>query len=172
MNISVILCTYNRCQSLSMTLESLASSTLPDSVEWQVLVVNNNSTDHTREVVEDFCRRYPDLFRYVFESQPGKSFALNTGVRLLSAEERLWYEPSAIVYHAVPANRIQQKYFLKWWFDKARADIRAFGIPSDTKWFVVGIPLYPFRRMASRTLRWMVNVSPSGVFPESSKSGH
>jgi glycosyltransferase involved in cell wall biosynthesis len=79
--ITVILCTYNRCQSLAKTLESLAASTVPDLVEWEALVLDNNSNDQTCRVVEDFCRQYPGRFRYIFEPHPGKSFALNTGVR-------------------------------------------------------------------------------------------
>lgn len=81
MKVTVILCTYNRCQSLARTLDSLAASVLPDSVEWEVLGVDNNSSDQTREVAKDFCRRYPGRFRYIFEPHPGKSFALNTGIR-------------------------------------------------------------------------------------------
>ena len=79
MKITVILCTFNRCQLLAKALASVAVSTLPESVEWEVLVIDNNSIDRTREVVEDFCCRYPSRFRYVFESTPGKSHALNTG---------------------------------------------------------------------------------------------
>jgi len=81
MNISVILCTYDRCQSLTKTLESLAVSVLPDSVEWEVLIVDNNSHDQTHEVVEQFSRLYPDRFRYLFEGRQGKSYALNSGIR-------------------------------------------------------------------------------------------
>jgi glycosyltransferase involved in cell wall biosynthesis len=81
MKITVILCTYNRCQSLAKALNSVAGSTLPSSVEWDVLVVDNNSKDRTREVVEDFCNRYPGRFRYLFEPQQGKSYALNAGIR-------------------------------------------------------------------------------------------
>jgi glycosyltransferase involved in cell wall biosynthesis len=80
-NITVILCTYNRCQILSRALESLAASRLPESVQWEVLVVDNNSNDQTREVVQDFSRRYPGRFRYLFEARQGKSYALNSGVR-------------------------------------------------------------------------------------------
>jgi glycosyltransferase involved in cell wall biosynthesis len=80
MNISVILCTYNRCESLPNTLESLAASVISESAECEVLIVDNNSTDHTREVVEGFCRRWPGFFRYVFEPKQGKSFALNSGI--------------------------------------------------------------------------------------------
>ena len=86
MRITVILCTLNRCQSLAETLESIAISTLPDSVDWEILVVDNNSTDHTREVVEEFGRRYPDRFRYIFEPRPGKSYALNAGIREAQGE--------------------------------------------------------------------------------------
>ncbi len=81
MDITVILCTYNRCQNLPTALNSVAASGLPDSVEWEVLVVDNNSRDETREVVADFARRFPGRFRYFFEAQQVKSFALNSGIR-------------------------------------------------------------------------------------------
>ena len=81
MKISVILCTYNRCRSLTEVLESLAVSELPEAVDWEVLVVDNNSIDQTQEVAESFCRRYPGRFRYTSESQQGLSYARNTGVR-------------------------------------------------------------------------------------------
>jgi glycosyltransferase involved in cell wall biosynthesis len=278
MKITVILCTYNRCRSLAMALESVAASELPSSIEWEVLVVDNNSNDQTRQVAEEFCQRYPQRFHYLFEPQQGKSHALNAGIRgargdvlafmdddvkvetswlqnltvqlynnewsgaggrvlperdfspprwlsldgryslapfalfdlgpeaqelteppfgnnmafrkamfskygdfradlgprpgneirnedtefgarLLAAGERFWYEPSAVVYHAVPDTRLQKNYLLNWWFDKARADIREGGIPRDTRWRVAGIPLYLFRRLVVWGLRWMVGIS-------------
>jgi glycosyltransferase involved in cell wall biosynthesis len=81
MRISLILCTYNRCQFLVETLESIAASVLPESVEWEVFVVDNNSSDQTRELVEGFCHRYPERFHYVFERQQGLSCARNAGIR-------------------------------------------------------------------------------------------
>ena len=81
MNITVILCTYNRCQSLAKALTSTAALKLPESIEWEVLVVDNNSRDQTCEVVNEFITRYPGRFRYFFEPQPGKSYALNSGIR-------------------------------------------------------------------------------------------
>ena len=81
MKITAIVCTYNRCQSLARALESLALSILPEATEWDVLVVNNNSSDQTEAVVRDICLRYPGRFRYLFEPQQGKSYALNTGIR-------------------------------------------------------------------------------------------
>ena len=79
--VTVILCTYNRCQSLANALQSVAASEMPSSIAWEVLVVDNNSTDQTREVVEGFARRHPGRFRYLFEPKPGKSHALNAGIR-------------------------------------------------------------------------------------------
>ena len=97
MDITVILCTYNRCQSLAKALESIAASKLPESVQWEVLVVDNNSSDQTREVVDEFCRRYPNRFRYLFERQPGKSFALNSGVRDARGEVLAFLDDDATV---------------------------------------------------------------------------
>jgi glucosyl-dolichyl phosphate glucuronosyltransferase len=79
--ITLILCTYNRWRTLTNALNSVAASTLPTSFEWEVLVVDNNSTDQTRDVVEDFCRRYPGRFRYLLEPQQGVSHARNAGIR-------------------------------------------------------------------------------------------
>src|SRR4051794_26325031 len=81
MNISVIICTRNRCQSLVKTLNSAAAQRLAESVEWEVLVVDNGSNDQTRAVVDDFRRKHPGRFRYLLEPEPGKSPALNAGIR-------------------------------------------------------------------------------------------
>src|SRR5262245_28573416 len=81
MKLTVILCTYNRCTSLSKALESLVLSELPTTIPWDVLVVDNNSHDETRDVVQNFSSRYPGLFKYLFESKQGKSHALNAGIR-------------------------------------------------------------------------------------------
>src|SRR5712691_696604 len=81
MYISLILCTHNRCESLARGLNSAAALTLPDSVPWEVLVVDNNSNDQTRKVVEEFCHQNPGRFRYLFEPQPGLSYARNAGIR-------------------------------------------------------------------------------------------
>ncbi len=241
-SVTAVLCTYNRCKTLATALESIAASQFPPSVNWEVLVVDNNSTDGTPEVVQSFSRRHPERFRYLFEEKAGKSFALNSGIehargevlafvdddvtveptwlhslteslhdgewcgaggrilpprkfappswfslaelggilcahfdlgdepcelrqapygtnmafrrrmfekyggfrtdlgprpgcqirnedtefgnRLITAGERLRYEPSAIVYHLVGGERLSRGYFLSWWFDYGRARVR------------------------------------------------
>lgn len=286
MNVTVIICTYNRCQSLAKALGSVASSVLPDSVEWEVLVVDNNSKDQTPEVVDGFSRRHPGRFRYLFEARQGKSHALNAGIReargevlafmdddvtveptwlriltaplesgvwagvggrilpaqafsppswlslkgpystagmlalfdlgdrscelrqapfgtnmafrrslfgkyggfrtdmgpcpgsemrnedtefgrrLLAAGERLRYEQSAIVYHAVPENRIAKPYFLAFWFDHGRASVRVWKKGPD----ILGVPRQYFwilkigAMLPSRALRWMLTLDSQRRF--------
>ena len=287
MSCSVILCTFNRSQSLVKTLESIAASELPDSVTWELLIVDNNSSDNTRVVAEEFCRRHPNRFRYLFEPEQGKSHALNAGIReargdilafvdddvtveptwlqnltsslhgnewagaggrilldrtfspppwlalagphslggvlvlfdrgdkpgeidwapygtnmafrkamfekyggfrtdlgpnpvneirgedtefgrrLMSAGERLRYEPQAIVYHSVPPKRVRKEYFLTWYFDFGRALAREWG-PGRDIW---GIPRPYFRILKKGTtsmvvfgLRWMLALKPQQRF--------
>jgi glycosyltransferase involved in cell wall biosynthesis len=283
MDITVILCTYNRCKHLPAALNSVAASMLPQSVEWEILVVDNNSTDQTREIATQFCKQDPRRFRYLFEAQPGLSSARNAGIRqargrilafvdddvivgpswlrnltaalhggewagvggrvipkwtcppprwlspdshhaagplvafhpspeagqlneapiganmafqktmfekyggfrtdlgrrpgslmsnedtefadrLISAGERLRYEPSAVVYHPVLQDRIQRKYFESWWLNKGRSSFRQFGVASGTTYFVAGIPLYLLRRFAKWMLKWIVALDPADRF--------
>ena len=287
MEVTVIVCTYNRGQSLAEALDSVAKSTLPEAVAWEVLVVDNNSTDQTRDVVEKVCSRVPGRFRYLFESRPGKSHALNAAIReargdvlafmdddatvgeewlrnltrgllngewagaggrivlqwpsvlpawlaiegplarhpfpgfdqghevrqiavspyganmafrkemfekyggfrtdlgpspsrdiprpnedtefgrrLIAAGERLRYEPSAVVFHPVAADRINKKYFLEWFLDFGRAMAREWGRGPD----VWGIPrpylniLATMKAMAPRIGRWILALNPQRRF--------
>ena len=79
MKYSVVIATYNRCQDLRDTLASLAGLR-PDGM-WEVIVVDNNSTDATRTVVESAAVWFPAPLRYVFEGEQGRSPALNAGIR-------------------------------------------------------------------------------------------
>lgn len=81
MEISVIICTCNRGELLGKVLASLAAQDAAGVAGFEVVVVDNNSTDTTRQVAEAFIAQYPELFRYVFEERQGKTFALNTGIR-------------------------------------------------------------------------------------------
>jgi glucosyl-dolichyl phosphate glucuronosyltransferase len=242
---------------------------VPSSVAWDVLVVDNNSNDNTREVVQAFCQKSPDRFRYVFEPLQGKSFALNTGIRqsegdvlafvdddvtveptwlhnltrsldtgewagcggrivlqwpeslprwlttdgpyarhgfpgfdhgsepreldgppfgtnmafrremfvkhggfrtdlgpnpgsqirsedtefgrrLLQAGERFRYEPAAVVYHPVPADKLTKPHISKWWYDNGRSFAREF----DIQPFLLSCRLFLW------TVRWLFAAEP------------
>jgi len=79
MNASVIIATANRAVDLRGTLENLARIHRPGTVE--LIVVDNRSTDDTRQVVEHAATWYPFPVRYVFEQEEGKYAALNAGIK-------------------------------------------------------------------------------------------
>lgn len=79
MDASIIVCTYNRAESLRVTLNALKALAVPDGLAWEVLVVDNNSKDQTRNIVEESMAVWPRL-RYVFESNQGLSHARNRGI--------------------------------------------------------------------------------------------
>jgi glycosyltransferase involved in cell wall biosynthesis len=78
--ISVVVCTYNRAQSMAKTLESLVVQTVPAGTKWEIVVVDNNSKDETRQVIGEFQSRNPGQIRYVFEERQGISNARNAGI--------------------------------------------------------------------------------------------
>ncbi len=84
MDISVVICTYNRSRELRLTLEKFLQLQIPSGVNWEVLVMDNNSKDNTREISAAFQDRLP--IRYFFEPQPGKSHALNHSLRVAQGE--------------------------------------------------------------------------------------
>jgi len=84
MTFSVVIATFNRAADLAATLASLAG--LRPRGEWEAIVVDNNSTDGTRAVVETAAASFPVPLRYVFEREQGRSPALNAGIRLAAGD--------------------------------------------------------------------------------------
>jgi glycosyltransferase involved in cell wall biosynthesis len=77
MKVSIVIATYNRAEMLRDTLNSLAG--LRPGAAWEVIVVDNNSPDRTREVVESMAPVFPAPLIYAFEREQGRSAALNHG---------------------------------------------------------------------------------------------
>jgi len=283
MSISVIVCTFNRSRLLEKAIESIAQSKVPDPIAWEIVVVDNNSTDNTREVVEECAKRHQIKIRYLFEPKQGLSIARNFairecesvalaftdddvlvepewlwnltaclqsgewagisgrvvptwgrpiprwlstsdifvrgvlvaldlgsetvtmtqapiganmayrreafekhglfrtdlgrmgvsltacedtefGQRLLRCGEKLRYEPSAVVYHPVPADRLRKGYLLAWAFARGRSDILMSGVPPETRWFIAGIPLNLVRRLGRWSVEWLLALNPRSRF--------
>lgn len=76
---SLIICTRNRSGSLKNTLEKLASQKYPQE-KLEIIIVDNASTDNTRNVVNHFQDNFPFQLTYYFEQQLGLSAARNRGV--------------------------------------------------------------------------------------------
>ena len=79
MKISAIICTHNRAAYLPQAIRSLLEQRLPPE-DYEILVVDNNSTDNTREIVTGLMREAPNL-RYFYETNAGLSCARNRGIR-------------------------------------------------------------------------------------------
>ena len=78
--VSVIIATHNRASRLRETLEALRAQQTPAGLGWEVLVVDNGSTDATLEVFRTMAMQAPGRLRYAFAPRLGKSLALNTGI--------------------------------------------------------------------------------------------
>ena len=75
---SVVIATYNRAGELRRTLQSLHG--LRTTSGWEIVVVDNNSTDETAAVVREAAATSPAPLRYVHEQLQGRSAALNAGI--------------------------------------------------------------------------------------------
>jgi glucosyl-dolichyl phosphate glucuronosyltransferase len=77
---TVLIATFNRASLLDETLHSLRGLVVDAGRRWEAIVVDNNSTDDTRAVVERHARDFPVTLQYLFESRQGRSSALNAGI--------------------------------------------------------------------------------------------
>jgi glycosyltransferase involved in cell wall biosynthesis len=78
--VSVVIGTYNRANLLGRTLTALQGQRTAPGLTWEVVVVDNNSSDDTRAVVRAASAAFPVPIRYVFEPRQGISHARNAGV--------------------------------------------------------------------------------------------
>jgi len=77
--VSVVVCTRNRCTALAKLLESLTGIAAPPGTPWELVIVDNGSTDGTAALIDSFAGRLP--VRRVSEPQKGLSRARNAGLR-------------------------------------------------------------------------------------------
>ncbi|HKW93341.1 MAG TPA: glycosyltransferase [Methylomirabilota bacterium] len=77
---SVVITTWNRARLLADTLHALAAQRVSPTLKWEIVVVDNNSSDETKETVRRSGETSRMRVRYVFEPRQGQSFARNSGV--------------------------------------------------------------------------------------------
>ena len=81
--VAVIVCSRNRADQLSRMLESLRA--IETHREWELIIVDSDSTDHTAHVVAAFATSFPRAVRTVRASGPGLGFARNLGAAATTA---------------------------------------------------------------------------------------
>jgi GT2 family glycosyltransferase len=78
--VSVLLSTRNRCDKLRLFLDAMKSNGSAGLTPTEVLVIDNGSSDSTKEVVAEYTSLENPVFRYLLETKPGKSRALNMAI--------------------------------------------------------------------------------------------
>ncbi len=125
MRLDVILPTYNRQDLLPLALNSLFAAEVPAGLEVSVTVVDNNSTDGTRQVIESFQQRFGDRIRYCFERLQGRSHALNAGIAATTGDlvgvidddeeiERNWFTVAFEAFKNSELDFIGGPYVPRW----------------------------------------------------------
>lgn len=95
--ITVIICTYNREKYIGQLLDSLAKNDYPES-DYEIVLVNNNSTDNTRLICERFAANHQNIsFRYVEEHEQGLSAARNRGIKEAKGDIVIYVDDDALV---------------------------------------------------------------------------
>ena len=103
--VSVIVCCYNSAQRLSKTIEHLARQQVPNYIPWEVIVIDNVSTDDTGAVAQQLWQEYgqPTTLRIIVEKQAGLSFARHAGFTnaryeyCLFCDDDNWLDKSYVV---------------------------------------------------------------------------
>src|SRR5215472_1920695 len=125
MTLDVVVPTYNRETLLARLLDSIRAANQPDSMWIRTIVVDNNSTDGTREVVERAKRDWLGTLEYRFELVQSKSAALNNGLSVVTAEvvglldddEEVgtqWFNVVARMFENPGVDFISGPYFPRW----------------------------------------------------------
>ncbi|MEQ9440555.1 MAG: glycosyltransferase [Cyclobacteriaceae bacterium] len=109
--LSIVVCTYNRAVYIGKTLEHLIQQTI-DNTDYEVVIVNNKSTDQTAEICQGFIRRNPEApIQYVLETNQGHSYSRNRGIQESKGEIVAFIDDDAFVHPDFGANIIS--YFRK-----------------------------------------------------------
>ena len=104
--LSIVICTYNRDTYLQKCLDHLSIQTAPKDV-FEVLVINNNSSDQTEKICSDFSKNHQELqFRHLVEREQGLSYSRNLGVRQSKGEILSYIDDDAFADHKFVSNLI------------------------------------------------------------------
>jgi glucosyl-dolichyl phosphate glucuronosyltransferase len=134
--LTVAICTWNRAALLDQTLTGMRELRVPPGASWELLVIDNNSTDDTKAVVAKHESALPVV--YLFEPKQGHSNARNAGIEAANSDLLIWtdddviVDPSWLIEYAAAA--------------EAFPDAAFFGGTIDP-WFAVEPPAWVVRNL-------------------------
>ena len=125
MRLDVIIPTYNREELLKSSMQSLLTAAVPSGLDVVITVVDNNSTDGTKQLVQSFQERFGDRVRYLFESRQGRSHALSAGITSTSGDlvgtidddeevDPAWYKAIFEIFSTSDIDFIGGPYVPRW----------------------------------------------------------
>src|SRR5215510_3905524 len=125
MRLEVVVPTYNRAELLPVCLNSLWTAAVPDGLTAGITIVDNNSKDDTRKVIESWKDRFNGRLRYVFEPMQGRSAALNAGITASDSDlvgfidddeeiDATWYQTVHHAFTNYEVDFIGGPYIPKW----------------------------------------------------------
>ncbi|TGU70214.1 glycosyltransferase [Geomonas terrae] len=136
MMVSVVICTFNRADLLEGSIAAIQRQDFPAD-QFEIIIVDNNSQDATKSIVDNIASTSRPDVRYVFESRQGLSYARNTGIRQATGEI------IAFVDDDIDAER-----------DWLRSIVTPFTDPNVVAAGGPIRPIWPFKRPDWLTERW------------------
>jgi glycosyltransferase involved in cell wall biosynthesis len=146
MQVSVIVPMYNVENYIKECLDSLVNQTLKDM---EVIVVNDGSTDGGVEIVESYCKKYPDLIRLVHKENGGLSDARNYGIPYAKGKY-IGFLDSDDYVESTMYEKMSKK--LDEGYDVVVCDIEYFYEDSDNKWILKGLSDWNIENISKRAL--------------------
>ncbi|MGB3535689.1 MAG: hormogonium polysaccharide biosynthesis glycosyltransferase HpsE [Microcoleaceae cyanobacterium] len=88
MDLTIAICTYNGENRIPEVLEHLQQQVDTEEIDWEVLVIDNNSSDKTATVVNQFAQNWQSnsIIRYIFEPQQGTTYARKRAIQEANSE--------------------------------------------------------------------------------------
>ncbi len=141
--VSIVICTFNRAVLVKDAIDSFFKMDFPTNLKFELVIVNNNSTDDTEKIVFEIKKRRP--VKYVFEPFPGLSLARNRGISESKGNiiafvdddiffDRLWLKNLALAFEEFPladglAGRIEAVFESPRpaWLTDSRLEHHGFG---------------------------------------------
>ena len=152
--VSIIIPAYNVQDYIEECINSALNQTYPNI---EIIVVDNNSTDQTLEIVKDFKRRHPDLITILLEKKQGASNARNKGFIL-------GFDPEFKIYHPVLRHKLALMWHLKSAFahgrdgEKSRNEYQLWStillLLKSTVALIIKLPIYLFKTVLKENYYW------------------
>ena len=111
--ITFVIPAYNTEHTISRTLESILRQT---DQHYEVIIVNDGSSDHTEDICKKYAEEYPDKICYIYQENRGLGGARNHGMRLAGREYVAFLAPQNALQNRaavrkLPCIHVSEQFF-------------------------------------------------------------